>query len=284
MWRSGTATVTLTWPNGDFSLQLYVTGGECANTTSLVTGGCTILGTTRPGTRPGVITRPVGARRRGHRLGAEHGRVGANVHRRRGNQVVGRRTTVERRAGHVQTVDRSGRARSLRLRSEDSRRTHMNIRNRPPSATGMRRRPFLLVVAACLLLPRIAGAQGLTGALIGTVKDAAGRRPFGCGRPNQLAGADWRAVDDEDRRKGAVAIPERASGILRARNRPAGISPVSRRRHLHRRRGHHRENACPDAGSAWRTRLSCTDPARASTPETPASAPGSAPRTSTRSR
>ena len=59
MSRSGTAKVTLTWPNGDFSLQLYVTGGECANTTSLVTGGCTILGTTRPGTRPGVITRPV---------------------------------------------------------------------------------------------------------------------------------------------------------------------------------------------------------------------------------
>jgi len=59
MSRSGTATVTLRWPNADFSLQLYVTGGECANATSLVTGVCTILGTTRPGTRPGVITRPV---------------------------------------------------------------------------------------------------------------------------------------------------------------------------------------------------------------------------------
>jgi hypothetical protein len=59
MSRSGTATVTLTWPNGDFSLQLYVTGGDCANATSLVTGACTILGTTRPGTRPGVVTRPV---------------------------------------------------------------------------------------------------------------------------------------------------------------------------------------------------------------------------------
>src|SRR5688572_21935051 len=34
MSRSGTATVTLTWPNGDFSLQLYVTAGECADTTS----------------------------------------------------------------------------------------------------------------------------------------------------------------------------------------------------------------------------------------------------------
>src|SRR5687767_14416787 len=51
---------------------------------------------------------------------------------------------------------------------------HMNIRNRAPSGTGMRQRPFLLVVAACLLLPGMAGAQGLTGALIGTVKDAQG--------------------------------------------------------------------------------------------------------------
>ena len=53
MSRSGTATVMLTWPNGDFSLQLYLTAGECAGTTSLVTGGCTILGTTRPGLSPG---------------------------------------------------------------------------------------------------------------------------------------------------------------------------------------------------------------------------------------
>jgi hypothetical protein len=56
---SGTATVRLTWPNGDFSLQLEVTRGECPETTSLVTGGCAVLGTTRPGTRPGVITSPV---------------------------------------------------------------------------------------------------------------------------------------------------------------------------------------------------------------------------------
>ena len=56
---SGTATVKLTWPNGDFSLQLYVTRGECADPTSLKTGGCNILGTTRPGTLPGVITSAV---------------------------------------------------------------------------------------------------------------------------------------------------------------------------------------------------------------------------------
>ena len=59
MSRSGTATVTLRWPNGDFSLQLYVTTGTCAGTTSLITGACTILGTTRPGTLPGAVTSPV---------------------------------------------------------------------------------------------------------------------------------------------------------------------------------------------------------------------------------
>ena len=59
MSRSGTATVTLAWPNGDFSLQLYVTHGWCADVTSVVTGACTIVGKTRPGTLPGVVTSPV---------------------------------------------------------------------------------------------------------------------------------------------------------------------------------------------------------------------------------
>ena len=59
MSHSGTATVTLNWANGDFSLQLYVTSGACADATGLVTGRCTILGTTRPGSLPGVVTSPV---------------------------------------------------------------------------------------------------------------------------------------------------------------------------------------------------------------------------------
>jgi hypothetical protein len=57
--RSGMATVTLRWPNADFSLQLYVTTGVCADITSLLTGGCTILGSTRQGSLPGVVTSPV---------------------------------------------------------------------------------------------------------------------------------------------------------------------------------------------------------------------------------
>ena len=56
MSRSGTATVTLTWPNADFSLQLYLTSGVCADARSLVTGGCTVVGSTRPGSLPGVVT------------------------------------------------------------------------------------------------------------------------------------------------------------------------------------------------------------------------------------
>jgi hypothetical protein len=59
MSRSGTATVTLRWPNGDFSLQLYVTTGACADSASLVAGACTVLGRTRPGDLPGVVTGPV---------------------------------------------------------------------------------------------------------------------------------------------------------------------------------------------------------------------------------
>ena len=52
MSRIGTATVTLIWPSADFSLQLYVTSGACADITSLVAGGCTIVGRTRPGSLP----------------------------------------------------------------------------------------------------------------------------------------------------------------------------------------------------------------------------------------
>jgi hypothetical protein len=60
MSRGGTARVSLTWPNLDFSLQLHVTGGACPDITSLVTGGCNVVGSTRLGL-PGVVTSPVTA-------------------------------------------------------------------------------------------------------------------------------------------------------------------------------------------------------------------------------
>ena len=50
----------------------------------------------------------------------------------------------------------------------------MDIDAPRPSASRMRRNVSLLVVAASVLLPPMAAAQGLTGALIGTVKDAQG--------------------------------------------------------------------------------------------------------------
>ena len=57
--HSGTATVILRWGDADYSLQLYVTSGICTDVTSLLTGGCTILGRTRPGDLPGVVATPV---------------------------------------------------------------------------------------------------------------------------------------------------------------------------------------------------------------------------------
>lgn len=59
MSRSGTATVTLRWPDADVSLKLYLTEAACANTTSLLTGGCTILAESRVGNPPVVVTSPV---------------------------------------------------------------------------------------------------------------------------------------------------------------------------------------------------------------------------------
>lgn len=57
--RSGTATATLRWPDADFSLQLYLTSGACADTTSLLTGACRILGASRVGNPPVTVTIPV---------------------------------------------------------------------------------------------------------------------------------------------------------------------------------------------------------------------------------
>ena len=50
----------------------------------------------------------------------------------------------------------------------------MDIRRRWPFANRIQWSLLLLVAAGCVLLPRMAAAQGLTGALIGTVKDAQG--------------------------------------------------------------------------------------------------------------
>jgi hypothetical protein len=59
MERSGTASVTLRWPNADVSLQLYLTTADCASATNLVAGACTILGVARPGNPPMMVSAPV---------------------------------------------------------------------------------------------------------------------------------------------------------------------------------------------------------------------------------
>ena len=52
----GTAMVILRWADAHYSLQLYVTSGACADITDLLMGACTILGKTRPGDLPGLVS------------------------------------------------------------------------------------------------------------------------------------------------------------------------------------------------------------------------------------
>ena len=61
-----------------------------------------------------------------------------------------------------------------RLAVSEARECHMVFKNRRPSVARTRCCVLLIVTAAGILLPRVTAAQGLTGALIGTVKDAQG--------------------------------------------------------------------------------------------------------------
>ena len=61
MSHTGTATVVLRWSDADYSLQLFVTSGACADVTDLLMGACTIVGRTRPGELPGMVSRRVSA-------------------------------------------------------------------------------------------------------------------------------------------------------------------------------------------------------------------------------
>ena len=107
---------------------------------------------------------------------------------------------------------------------------------------------LLFVGVACVLLPRIGVAQGLTGALIGTVKDAQGGvLPGAVVRVSSPALIGGPATHDHER-EGPTALPRSASGTVRARHRVSGIRDLSRRGHPHRRRRHDRENGGPEAG------------------------------------
>jgi hypothetical protein len=57
--RSGTATVRLSWPNADVSLELYLTSGDCTDAASLLARSCNILGYARPGNPPTMLSAAV---------------------------------------------------------------------------------------------------------------------------------------------------------------------------------------------------------------------------------
>ena len=69
----------------------------------------------------------------------------------------------------------------------------MDIMKRRRPGPLLRRALLPLCVAACVVFSTTA-AQGLTGALIGTVKDAQGGVLPGAVVRVSLAGADWRSV------------------------------------------------------------------------------------------
>jgi hypothetical protein len=64
----------------------------------------------------------------------------------------------------------------------------MPARTQTRSRSGMRQRLFALLVVGVMLSPRMPDAQGLTGALVGTVKDEHGE----CFQAHWSASGPWR--------------------------------------------------------------------------------------------
>ena len=79
----------------------------------------------------------------------------------------------------------------------------MDAKPTTPPAARICRALLPFVAAACVLLPRTAVAQGLTGALIGTVKDDQGGVLARRSRPCRLPGADWWPGDPDHERERA---------------------------------------------------------------------------------
>ena len=123
----------------------------------------------------------------------------------------------------------------------------MGVKRRRQSQVRLRRSMWLLC-AACVVFLRVTAAQGLTGALIGTVKDAQGGvLPGAVVRVTSpaLIGGPATVTTNE---KGQLRFPRLPPGAVRARRRAAGIRAVSRGGHPHRRGRHHRANGGPEAG------------------------------------
>jgi uncharacterized protein (DUF2141 family) len=94
-----------------------------------------------------------------------------------------------------------------------------------PSAARLRRSQLLLAVAACLLLPGVATAQGLQGALIGTVKDEQGGVLAGArvsiSSPALIGGPETLITSD----KGQLRFPSLPPGLYALAIELQGFTP-----------------------------------------------------------
>ena len=157
---------------------------------------------------------------------------------------------------------------------------HMDSERRRPSISRTRRCLGLLAGVTLFLLPRVAVAQGLTGALIGTVKDAQGGVLPGAvvrvSSPALIGGPATLTTNE----KGQLRFPALPPGPYVLDIESPGIRDLSRRGHPHRRRRHHREDGRPDAGGRRGIGRRSRERARASKRETPDSGLASAPRIS----
>ena len=120
-------------------------------------------------------------------------------------------------------------------------------------ATRLRRGFSLLVAAALVLMPQAAGAQELTGALIGTVKDAQGGVLLGAvvrvSSPSLIGGPMTRTTNDKGDSVSRRYLPDPTCSTSNSPVSP----PITRT--FDWREAHRRENGHPESGG--RRRIGC---------------------------
>ena len=161
----------------------------------------------------------------------------------------------------------------------------MDSERRRPSISRTRRCLVLLGGVTLCLLPGVTVAQGLTGALIGTVKDAQGGVLSGAvvrvSSPALIGGP----ATHDDEREGAAALPGSASRVRTCSTSSCQGFATYHEEDIRIGAGAtHRENGGPEAGGRRGIGRRSRARARASKRETPDSGRASAPRTSERSR
>ena len=119
----------------------------------------------------------------------------------------------------------------------------------PQSTAGRQPLHVLVLLASCALIPHFASAQGLTGTLIGSVRDGQGGVIPGAlvrvASPS-LISRELRATTTE---KGQLRFPSLPPGSYSIDVEMAGVRPVSRGRHRYWRRRNHRENRRVEVGA-----------------------------------